>query len=69
MSFGCSKSGKRLTAGGTVVRPFILRNAETASLECEGHENRLVHDEAQADVPAESPPSEDAADSSPRGTE
>jgi hypothetical protein len=54
---------------GTVYSPFILRDSGVAYPESEGHKYRLVHDEAQADAPAESAPSEDAADSSPRGTE
>jgi hypothetical protein len=52
-----------------VVSLFFQIDSETASAKFDGHKNRLVHDEAQADVPAESPSSEDAADSSPRGTE
>ena len=53
----------------SVVSLFFQIDSETASAKFDGHKNRLVHDEAQADVPAESPSSEDAADSSPRGTE
>ena len=54
---------------GSVVSPFFMRDSGLASPESEGHKNQLVHDEAHADAPSESPPAEDAVDGSPRGTE